>query len=105
MTVLQKLAWLNLVVLGLVLLALAALVPLKGFSTSFHYLVVSSAAFTAVWLAVLLGYLVRQGLNRWRNRPEVLWDEREDSTYYKSCAWGFAASWVFIVLGNGQRPP
>ena len=102
MTVLQKLAWLNLVVLGLVLLALAALTSLKGLSTAFHYLVVSSAVFTAVWIAVLLSYVIRQGLNRLRNRPEVLWDEREEAIYYKACTWAFAASWVFIVLGNGR---
>lgn len=102
MTVLQKLAWLNLAVLGLVLLALAALVPLKGLSTAFHYLVISPAAFAALWIMVLLGYAASRGLGRLRNRPEVLWDEREDSIYYKACAWAFAASWIFIVLGNGR---
>lgn len=100
MTVLQKIAWLNLAVLAVVAISFVLLIPERGLAGALNRLALSSILFAAAWGALA----VVQALKRLRRRiggggAEVEWDEREEAVYYKAAAWGFAASWIFIVLG------
>ena len=102
MSILPKLAWLNLGLLTLVLLCFAVLIPARGILAASHLLPVSGVIFALVWAVIAISYFCQIFYQRFKlHRVEIIWDEREDALYYKALSDGFSASWVFIVLGLG----
>lgn len=100
MTVLQKVAWLNLAVLAVVLAGFLLMIPGRGLHGALNLLALSSFFFAAAWAVLaLIRVLKSAGRRLAGGGGEVVWDEREEAVYYKALAWGFAASWIFIVLG------
>ena len=102
MTVLKKIAWLNLAVLAVVLIGFLLLIPERGLPGALNRLALSSILFASAWGALAVVRTVKRVRRRiGGGGAEVEWDEREEAVYYKAAAWGFAASWMFIVLGIG----
>ncbi len=102
MTVLQKIAWLNLVILLLVAAAFAVAAYVRDLETAVHYLVISSAVYCGAW--VLAGGLFWLGrlANRLRGRRNrVYWDERDELIQYKAFAWAGPSAYIFMVFGTG----
>jgi hypothetical protein len=102
MSILQKIAWLNLAILGLVAAAFAVVLFVRDTETAVHYLVVSSVVYTGAWVVVVVFFWLGRLVNRLRGKQnKVYWDERDELIQYKAFAWAGPSAYIFMVFGTG----